>query len=125
MIRYLLVMLGAAIGGLARYVVASAITQRFEMRFPVGTLIVNITGCFAIGVLMSLFVTRGDPNPNLRLLLVTGILGGYTTFSSFGWETFEAIQKDTIFSGLMNVVLSVGLGYIAVWCGSLTARLLR
>jgi fluoride exporter len=121
--RYLLVMLGAALGGLARYVIGSSISQQFEVRFaevrfPLGTLIVNVSGCFLIGVLMAWFVGRGDPNPALRLLLVTGFLGGYTTFSSFGWETFEAVQKDTILTGLMNVVLSVVLGYLAVWGGS-------
>ncbi len=127
MSRYLIVMLGAALGGLARYVMGAAILQRFTARFPenafpLGTLVVNVTGCFAIGVLMTLFVDRGDPNPNLRLLLVTGVLGGYTTFSAFGWESFEAIQKEQIWIGLSNMVLSVVLGYIAVWCGSLAAR---
>ena len=127
MSRYLIVMLGAALGGLARYVMGAAILQRFTARFPenafpLGTLVVNVTGCFAIGVLMTLFVDRGDPNPNLRLLLVTGVLSGYTTFSAFGWESFEAIQKEQIWIGLSNMVLSVVLGYIAVWCGSLAAR---
>jgi CrcB protein len=125
MSRYLLVMLGAAVGGLARYIVGSAITQRLESRFPWGTLVVNITGCFLIGLLMTLFVQRHDLNPNLRLLLVTGVLGGYTTFSSFGWESLDALQKDTIFIGLANIILSVGLGLLAVWLGTLAARLVR
>ena len=128
--RYLLVMLGAALGGLARYVVGNAVIQRFTARFPenvfpLGTLIVNITGCFAIGVLMTVFVDRGDPNPNLRLLLVTGLLGGYTTFSAFGWESFEALEKEEIWIGLANIVLSIVLGYLAVWCGSLVARAMK
>jgi len=128
--RYLLVMLGAALGGLARYVVGTAILQRFTARFPenvfpLGTLVVNVTGCFLIGILMSLFVARGDPNPGLRLLLVTGVLGGYTTFSSFGWESYEAIDKEQIWIGLANIVLSVVLGYLAVWCGSWVARAFR
>ena len=128
--RYLLVMLGAALGGLARYVVGTAILQRVTARFPenvypLGTLVVNVTGCFLIGILMSLFVARGDPNPGLRLLLVTGVLGGYTTFSSFGWESYEAIDKEQIWIGLANIVLSVVLGYLAVWCGSWVARAFR
>ena len=128
--RYLLVMLGAALGGLARYVVGTAILQRFTARFPesvfpLGTVVVNVTGCFLIGILMSLFVARGDPNPGLRLLLVTGVLGGYTTFSSFAWESFEAIDKERIWIGLANIGLSVVLGYLAVWCGSLVARVFR
>ena len=128
--RYLLVMLGAALGGLSRYIVGTAVLQRFTARFPenvfpLGTLVVNVTGCFLIGILMSLFVARGDPNPNLRLLLVTGVLGGYTTFSSFAWESFEAVDKEQILIGLANIVLSVMLGYLAVWCGAWIARVLR
>jgi len=123
--RYLLVLLGAALGGLARYVIGTAVMQRSTGRFPLGTVVVNVTGCFLIGVLMTIFVQRGDPNPSLRLLLVTGVLGGYTTFSSFAWESFEAIDKAQVWIGLANIVLSVVLGYIAVWCGSWVARALR
>jgi CrcB protein len=128
--RYLLVLLGAALGGLARYVIGTAVLQRFNARFPetvfpAGTVVVNVTGCFLIGVLMTVFVQRGDPNPNLRLLLVTGVLGGYTTFSSFAWESFEAIDKAQVWIGLANIVLSVVLGYLAVWCGSWVARAFR
>ena len=90
-------MLGAALGGLARYVVGTAVLQRSrafpENVFPLGTLVVNVTGCFLIGILMPLFTERGEPRPNLRLLLVVGVLGGYTTFSSFAWESFQAIEK--------------------------------
>lgn len=128
--RYLMVMLGAAVGGLARYVVGTAVLQRFTARFPenvfpLGTVVVNVTGCFLIGILMTLFVERGDPNPNLRLLLVTGVLGGYTTFSSFAWESFEAVDREQIWIGLANIMLSIVLGYLAVWCGSLLARTFR
>ena len=128
--RYLLVMLGAALGGLARYIVGTAVLQRFTARFPenvfpLGTVVVNVTGCFLIGILMTVFVQRADPNPNLRLLLVTGVLGGYTTFSSFAWESFEAIDKEQIWIGLANILLSVVLGYFAVRCGSWVARALR
>ena len=128
--RYLLVMLGAALGGLARYVIGTALLQRFTARFPatvfpVGTVMVNVTGCFLIGILMTLFIARADPNPNLRLLLVTGVLGGYTTFSSFAWESFEAIDKEQIWIGLANIVLSVVIGYLAVWCGAWVARAFR
>jgi CrcB protein len=128
--RYLLVMLGAALGGLARYIVGTTVLQRFNARFPeiifpMGTVVVNVTGCFLIGILMSLFVARGDPSPNLRLLLVTGVLGGYTTFSSFAWESFAAVEKEQVWTGLANILLSVVLGYLAVWCGSWVARALR
>ena len=120
--RYLMVMLGAALGGLARYVIGAAVMQRFNGRFPLGTLVVNVTGCFLIGVLMTAFTERGDPHPNLRLLLVVGVLGGYTTFSSFGWETFQAIDEGSRWIGFANVALSVIFGYLAVLCGAWFVR---
>ena len=125
MSKYLVVMLGAAVGGLARYVAGSVIFARYSSRFPVGTILVNLTGCFLIGVLMTRFMDRGDPNPTLRLLLVTGVLGGYTTFSSFAWESFEAIEKDRAWVGLANIVISVAGGYAAVWLGAMLARALK
>jgi CrcB protein len=115
-------MLGAALGGLARYVIGSAVMQRFGGRFPLGTLVVNVTGCFLIGVLLPLLTERGEPRPNLRLLLVVGVLGGYTTFSSFAWESFQAIDEGSRWIGFANVALSVILGYLAVWCGALLVR---
>jgi CrcB protein len=120
--RYLLVMLGAALGGLARYVIGSAVMQRFGGRFPLGTLVVNVMGCFLIGILMPLLTERGEPRPNLRLLLVVGVLGGYTTFSSFAWESFQAMDEGGRWVAFANVALSVILGYLAVWCGALLAR---
>jgi CrcB protein len=125
MTRYLMVMLGAALGGLARYVAGSLIVARFPSRFPVGTIVVNVTGCLLIGILMTVFTDRGDPNPNLRLLLVTGVLGGYTTFSSFAWESIAAVNKDELWIGLANIVISVVLGCFAVWLGALLARAFR
>jgi CrcB protein len=120
--RYLVVMLGAAFGGLARYVVGTTIMQRYGGRFPIGTVVVNITGCFLIGVLMTLFTERPTMNVNWRLLLVTGVLGGYTTFSAFGWETYQAIREGNALVGLANVAISVILGYLAVWFGSVLVR---
>ncbi len=120
--RYLLVMLGAALGGLARYLIGSAVMQRFSGRFPLGTLVVNVTGCFLIGILLPLLTERGEPRPNLRLFLVAGVLGGYTTFSSFAWESFQAVDEGSRWIGFANVALSVILGYLAVWCGTLLVR---
>jgi CrcB protein len=120
--RYLLVMLGAAAGGLARYVVYTAITETMLSKFPYGTVIVNITGCFLIGVAMPYFLNAAPAGQNWRLLVVTGVLGGYTTFSSFAWESFQAIDEGSRWIGFANVALSVILGYLAVWCGALLVR---
>jgi len=122
MTRYFMVMLGAALGGLARYVIGTAVMQRFTGRFPLGTLVVNVTGCFLIGILLPLLTERGEPRPNLRLLLVVGVLGGYTTFSSFAWESFQAVDEGSHWIGFANLALSVILGYLAVWCGALLVR---
>ena len=115
--RYLLVLAGAAVGGVARYAISVAVTERFAGRFPLGTLVVNVTGCFLIGLLMPYFTERGAPHPQVRLLVVTGVLGGYTTFSAFAWESFEAVDQGSFWIGLANLAGSVVLGYFAVWCG--------
>lgn len=119
---YILILAGGGLGSLARYLASTAIMTRFATRFPIGTLVINVTGSFLIGLLMTLLTERFQPHPNWRLLLVVGFLGGYTTFSSFEWETYAAIREGGFWIGLANVVGSVTLGYAAVWLGSLLAR---
>ena len=109
-------------GCLLRYVAGTAIMTRYGRSFPLGTFLINITGSFLIGLLMTLFTERYQPHTNLRLLLVVGFLGGYTTFSSFEWETYSAIRDGALWIGLANVMGSVGFGYLAVWLGSILAR---
>ena len=117
-----MVLIGAAVGGLARYAIGAAIMDRYGGRFPLGTVLVNVSGCFLIGLLMTLFTERWQIHPNWRLLIVVGGLGGYTTFSSFEWETYQAIREGSYWVGLLNVVASVAAGYLAVVCGALVAR---
>ncbi|MEO8099901.1 MAG: fluoride efflux transporter CrcB [Acidobacteriota bacterium] len=119
--RYLAVMAGAALGGAARYTIAAAITARFGGRFPLGTFLVNVTGCFLIGLISTILAER-SANLNWGLFLVTGILGGYTTFSAFGWETVQLSRQGSHMLALANVVGSAALGYLAVWLGILIAR---
>ena len=118
--KYLLVFLGGGAGSLARYVAGTAISTRFASLFPLGTMVINVTGSFLIGLLMTLISER-MPHPNWRLLLVVGFLGGYTTFSSFEWETFSAVRGGALWIGLANVVGSVAFGYGAVWLGAMLA----
>ena len=113
-------MFGGGVGSLARYVGATLITNRFASLFPLGTMAVNITGSFLIGLLMTILSER-LPHPNWRLLLVVGFLGGYTTFSSFEWETFSAVRGGGLWIGFANVIGSVSLGYAAVWLGATLA----
>lgn len=124
MSRLLLVFVGGGAGAVVRYVAGTAIMQRFAGAFPLGTLVINVTGSFLIGVLMTLFTERLEVSPNWRFLLVVGFLGGYTTFSSFEYETIQAVRDGAMGIGILNVVISVIAGYAAVWLGMvITARL--
>jgi len=116
-----MVLLGGGVGSLMRYAVGTAIMTRMGARFPWGTVFINITGSFLIGFLMTLLTERLSLNPNWRLLLVTGFLGGYTTFSSFEWETLGLVREGGRWLGVLNVVGSVALGYVAVWIGAIAA----
>jgi len=113
-----MVLLGGATGSLARYIVGAAVMNRFGVRFPIGTLLINVSGSFLIGVLMTLFTERVAPHPYWRLVLVVGFLGGYTTFSSFEWETLALVKEGGRWLGFLNVAASVVLGYLAVWLGA-------
>ena len=119
--RYIMVLLGGATGSLMRYVLGTAIMARIGGRFPAGTIFINITGSFLIGFLMTLWTDRLQPHPNWRFLLVAGFLGGYTTFSSLEWETLSLVRDGGKWLGLLNVVGSVVLGYVAVWLGAAIA----
>ena len=120
--KYLLILIGGGAGSLARYLASSAIMGRYGGRFPFGTLVINVTGSFVIGVLMTIISERTQINPKWRPLLVIGFLGGYTTFSSFEWETFWAMRHGSPLVGWLNLVGSVTLGYAAVWLGALVSR---
>jgi CrcB protein len=100
-----------------RYVVSITIMQRFAGRFPLGTFVINITGSFLIGLLMPLLTERFVLSPNWRLLLVVGFLGGYTTFSSFEYETVQSVRAGAQWLALGYVLGSVILGYAGVWLG--------
>ena len=119
--RYLVVLAGAGLGGLGRYALGAWIMAKSGGRFPWGTFFINVSGAFLIGLLMTSFSERFPPHPNWRLFLVAGVLGGYTTFSSFEWEAYSAIRGGERWMGLLYVTGSVVLGYAAVWLGSMMA----
>jgi CrcB protein len=121
-VKYLLILTGGGIGSLARYIVADSIATRLGVKFPWGTMVVNVTGCFLIGLVMTILTERANLSPNWRFALVIGFLGGYTTFSSFEWETYSAVRDGGLWIGLANVIGSVTLGYAAVVIGTLLAR---
>ena len=120
--RTLLVGLGGFLGASARYWVGHLISRALPAHFPYPTLWINITGCFGIGVLMTLIEERAMLGPDTRLFAVVGILGGYTTFSTFGYETVSLIRQGHAIAALLNISGQVILGLLAVWLGALSAR---
>jgi len=120
--KALVVLAGAGLGGLARYLANTWIMAKYPGRFPLGTFCINVTGSFLIGVLMTLLTERWQPHPNWRLFLVVGVLGGYTTFSSFEYETFTAMRDGARWMALFYVASSVIVGYCGVWLGAVLAN---
>jgi CrcB protein len=108
---------------LTRYALGTWIMTKYTGRFPMGTFVINVTGSFLIGVLMTLLTERLQPHPNWRLFLVVGVLGGYTTFSTFEYETFQAVREGARWLAAIYVAASVVFGYLGVWLGTVAARL--
>lgn len=115
--RYLWVALGGGVGSVLRYAVAGWGQRLAPGTFPLGTLIVNVAGCFLIGFLNTALVGPVPVRPEYRIALTIGILGGFTTFSAFGWETFSLANEGQTLHAALNAMLSVGLGLVAVWAG--------
>lgn len=114
---WLLVMAGGAVGSLARYLLVTFVQSRNSGVFPLGTFVVNLTGSFLIGAVMTLISERWMDNIHLRLLLAVGLLGGFTTFSSLEYEAFAAYQKGYRAAAVGYVLGSIVAGYAAVFLG--------
>ncbi|AJQ28562.1 fluoride efflux transporter CrcB [Pelosinus fermentans] len=123
MLRIIAVAVGGSIGATARYLVSVWAAERFGADFPYGTLIVNVVGCFIIGIFMTLTTERFIVNPYWRLLITVGFLGGLTTFSSFSYETFRVLENSNMIMALYNIGLNLLLGFVATWIGIGVARL--
>lgn len=121
MLRYILVLVGGGVGALARFIVGTAIVARLGGRFPYGTVFINLTGSFLIGFAMTFLTERSYLSPNWRFLFVVGFLGGYTTFSSFEWETLNLVKDGSRWLGILNGFGSLFAGYAAVWIGAIVA----
>ena len=113
----LLIALGGGFGAVARYLLAGW-AQRFSAgMFPVGTLVVNLSGCMLIGCLFATLAGPYTVREEYRLALLVGVLGSFTTFSTFGWETFAMIDEGHLRRAAIYVVASNGFGLAAVWIG--------
>lgn len=108
---------GGFLGSMARYWVGGLVHSYLGGGLPYGTLAVNLLGCFAIGGVLCLVEGRGTLGPEARLFFVMGILGGFTTFSAFGYETLELLRDGSRALATANVIANVALGILAVWLG--------
>ncbi|HMD03034.1 MAG TPA: fluoride efflux transporter CrcB [Candidatus Baltobacteraceae bacterium] len=124
MYAVLAVATGGALGSVARYLVSTWFAQTFGPGFPWGTLAINVTGSFAIGVILQFAAASPGFGPQLRLFAATGFLGGYTTFSTFAYETLLLGESARFWNALGYIAASVVAGLAAAWLGVVTARAL-
>ncbi len=122
MLQVLLIGCGGFIGTIARYAVTTMVYRLLGASFPYGTLTVNILGCLLIGFVSTAAEERDMIAHSTRLYLTIGILGGFTTFSAFGYETLTILRLGNILPAALYVLASVVTGLVGVWLGGLLAR---
>ena len=113
---------GGAVGSVLRYALSSALVRAMGSTFPYGTVLVNVIGSFVIGLLYVWLMERVGARPELRAFLIVGVLGGFTTFSSFSLETVTLLMQESYTKAVANVVVSVLLCIACTWLGILLAR---
>jgi CrcB protein len=119
----LIVGFGGCIGAIIRYKLSGLVMHHTEgWKFPAGTFAVNVIGCLVAGIMMALAIKHNYFSPNIRLLIFTGLLGGFTTFSAFGVDTVYLLERHEIFWAGLYVLLTVLAGITALWLGTLTIR---
>ena len=125
MLRVFLVGAGGFLGAILRYAIGGWVHDLLQNAwFPYGTLVVNVVGCLLIGFLAGLAEQRSLLGPELRVFLFIGILGGFTTFSSFAYETFSLARDAENFAAAINIFAQLVLGLLGVWFGNALARLM-
>jgi len=105
-----------------RFWTSGYVGDRFGTRVPYGTFVVNCTGSFLVGFIVTFLASRVDWSPNWKYLLPIGFIGGYTTFSAFELETFRSFEDGALIIAGLNVLLSVAIGFISVWLGVIAGR---
>lgn len=111
------------VGTLGRYWISGMFDQKFGPAFPVGTLVVNLLGCFLAGVLFYTVTERYVVDPAIRSALLVGVLGAFTTFSAFGIQTFTLLRDGQIAFAILNMALSNAAGLLLVWAGYSLSRM--
>jgi CrcB protein len=124
MVKLLLIGFAGFIGTLGRYWLSGIVARRYGETFPLGTLVVNLVGCFLVGLLFYLMQERYLVNQNVRTIILIGLLGGFTTFSSLGLQTFTLLQDNEIALAALNMVASNVMGLFLVWAGYTLAKAL-
>ena len=120
--RTLIVGAGGFVGAALRYTVGGLVSRALPPDFPWATVLVNVSGCFLIGLLAALTEDRGPVAPATRLFLMVGLLGGYTTFSTLGYETFSLVREGSHGLAAAYAVGQVLVGLAGVWAGMVVAR---
>lgn len=118
----MMIALGGALGAVSRFLLGNAVSKAVGSALPYGTFVINVIGCFAMGLLMTLIVDREMLPAAWRLFLCVGFLGGFTTFSSFGYEALMMLTEGRLLAVLAYVGGSVALGLVAAGLGVLCAR---
>ena len=121
--KYLLIAAGGALGSIARYWVGSSIAGRMGIKFPYGTLIVNLTACVIIGFSMTYLSRRAELSPAWRFLVPVGFIGAYSTFSTYEWETLTSLRAGAFAISALYAIGSLVFGLVAVWVGSVLGEL--
>ena len=122
MSKYMYIAVGGALGSIARFWVGSAVASRLGTKFPYGTFVINITACAIIGFSLTFLAKRTDLNPAWRFLVPVGFVGGYSTFSTYEWETLSTLRSGAFSMAALYAFSSLFLGLAAVWCGALIAE---
>lgn len=122
--KTILIGLAGLIGTLCRYWLSGLVARKYGETFPLGTLVVNVAGCFFAGSLFYLTEERFLVSPTLRIVILVGLLGGFTTFSSFGLQTFTLLREGEFALATLNVTISNLLGLLMLWVGYSLAKLL-
>jgi len=122
--RLLLVGLGGFVGTVIRYLLSDFIARRYGEQFPLGTLAVNAIGCFLAGLLFYFLFDRFPTSPTSQSIIFIGVLGGFTTFSAYGMQTFALLRDGEMSLALLNIIVSNVLCLLLVWFGYSLAKVL-
>ena len=122
--KYVLIAIGGALGSIARYWVGSTVSGRLGSKFPYGTLIINLTACVILGFVLTYLGRRAEVDASWRFLIPVGFIGAYSTFSTYEWETLSTLRSGAFLLAALYALGSLLLGLIAVWAGTLLAKVL-